>query len=386
LLIELIKKHRLAVIACILAILMLVLSIYYLGGKTTHYSNGVSILIYHHIDDQGQGGDTISTSLFKQDLEYLKNEGFSFISYQQFKRFLAGAPIPDNAVLVTFDDAYESYYKQAYPILKSMSVPSVQFVITNELNNPKAGITPYLSREEILSMTKDRELVEMQSHTNNLHRKQNNNAYLTNRLIINGKEETDKEFEQRVVSDLQTSVAMLKPLQAYPVDSFAYPYGIYSDSAINFVKQAGIRYAFTVQPGIADRNCDRYLIPRINAGSPWITPSNLVHRIKIQKKRFKEPLDMLPVRSVMEQVGGSIEAREKGKQLILYFAHEKWNLTANVAVNQDGGQTVTLSKGIINQSGVSYISYSDLQQIYGTKILYDKKNQRFYPDPTMSQE
>jgi peptidoglycan/xylan/chitin deacetylase (PgdA/CDA1 family) len=382
----LVRKHRLVVIVSILTILMLVLSLYYLRGKTTHYSDGVSILIYHHIDDQGQGGDTISSSLFKKDLEYLKKEGFSFVSYQQFKKFLAGDPIPDNAVLVTFDDAYESYYKQAYPILKSMSVPSVQFVITNELLNPKGGITPFLSREEILSMTQDGELVEMQSHSNNLHRKQNNNAILTNRLFINGKEETDKEFEQRVVSDLQTSVSMLKPLQAYPVDSLAYPFGIYSQSAINFVKQAGIRYAYTVQPGIADRNCDPYLIPRINAGSPWISPSNLVHRINVQKKRFKEPLDLLPVRSVMEQVGGTVEAQDKGKQLTIYFAHQKWNLTSNVAVNQDDGQTVTLSQGIINKSGVSYISYSDLQQIYSTKILYDKKKKRFYPDPAISQE
>ncbi|WP_171909082.1 polysaccharide deacetylase family protein [Paenibacillus sp. GP183] len=343
--------------------------------------------MYHHIDDQGQGGDTISSSLFKQDLEYLKNEGFSFISYQQFKKFLAGSPIPDNAVLVTFDDGYESYYKQAYPILKSMSVPSIQFVITNELNNPKGGITPYLSREEILSMTQDGELVEMQSHTDKLHRKQNDNAYLTNRLLINGKEETNKEFKQRVISDLQNSVSMLKPLQSYPVDSLAYPYGIYSESAIDFVKQAGnIRYAYTVQPGIADRSSDPYLIPRINAGSPWITPSNLVHRIKIQKKRFNEPLDSLPVRSVMEQVGGSVEARDHGKQLILYFAHQKWNLSSNVAINQDDGQTINLSHGIINKSGVSHISYSDLQMIFGTKILYDKKKKRFYPDPTMSQE
>jgi hypothetical protein len=235
-------------------------------------------------------------------------------------------------------------------------------------------------------MTQDGELVEMQSHTNKLHRKQNNNAVLTNRLLINGKEETDKEFEQRVVSDLQTSVSMLKPLQPYPVDSLAYPFGIYSESAINFAKQAGIKYAYTVQPGIADRNCDLYLIPRINAGSPWITPSNLLHRIDVQKKKFKEPLDLLPVRSVMEQVGGTVEARDKGNQLILYFAHQKWNLTSNVAVNQDDGQTLTLSRGIMNKSGVSYISYSDLQQIYGSKILYDKKKERFYPDPTMSQE
>jgi hypothetical protein len=235
-------------------------------------------------------------------------------------------------------------------------------------------------------MTQDGELVEMQSHTDKLHRKQNNNALLTNRLLINGKEETDKDFEQRVVSDLQTSVSMLKPLQAYPVDSMAYPYGIYSKSAIDFVKQAGFRYAYTVQPGIADRNSDPYLIPRINAGSPWITPSNLVHRIKIQRKRFNEPLDLLPVRSVMEQVGGTVEARDKGNQLILYFAHQKWNLSSNVAINQDDGQTVNLSQGIKKKSGVSYISYSDLQMIYGTKILYDKKKQRFYPDPTMSQE
>jgi peptidoglycan/xylan/chitin deacetylase (PgdA/CDA1 family) len=386
LLIGLVRKHRFVLILLILAVLMAVLSLFYFKGKTAQYSNGVSILIYHHIDDQGQGGDTISTSLFKRDLQYLKKEGFSFVSYQQFKKFLAGDPIPDNAVLVTFDDAYESYYKQAYPILKSMSIPSVQFVITNELLNPKGGITPYLSREEILSMTEAGELVEMQSHTHNLHLKQNNNAYLTSRLNIKGQEETRIQYEQRVVSDLQTSVAMLKPLQAYQVDSLAYPFGIYSDDAVRLIKQAGIRFAYTVQPGIADRNCDPYKIPRINAGSPWITPTNLVHRINVQKQRFKEPLDLLPVRSVLEQVGGTVESHEKGKKLTLFFAQQKWNLTGKVAVNQDDGQSVPLSKGIVNKSGVSYISYSDLQLIFGTMIVYDKTKKRFSPNPTLSLE
>jgi hypothetical protein len=37
-------------------------------------------------------------------------------------------------------------------------------------------------------------------------------------------------------------------------------------------------------------------------------------------------------------------------------------------------------------SGTAYISYSDLQLLFGSTILYDTKKQRFYPDPSLSME
>ncbi len=43
---------------------------------------------------------------------------------------MEGATVPSNAVLVTFDDGYQSFYTAAYPILKSLRIPAVNFVIT----------------------------------------------------------------------------------------------------------------------------------------------------------------------------------------------------------------------------------------------------------------
>lgn len=378
-------RERKFIVSILLVVAFLIIySSLHLFASKIYYHDGVSVLMYHHIDNKDQGGDTISTSLLQSDLSFLKHEGFSFINYKQFKEYLLGGSVPDNAVLVTFDDGYESYYINAYPILKSMSVPSVQFVITKNLKNPNGSSVPYLSEEEIRSMTHDGNLVEVQSHTDDLHSKQNNNAYLTTRLTIHGHDETEKDFETRVVSDIQTSISRLHPLQTFPVDSLAYPFGIYNPRAIELIKQSGIQYAYTVQPGIVYRNCNHYEIPRINAGSPWITPNNLLQRIKTQNVQFKEPFDLLPVRSLMEQVGGTVESVGKS-EMNVYFGHQKWNLSEKNAINKNGN-TVTLARGIIMKSGTAYMSYSDLQIIFGSMILYDTNKQKFYPDPSLSME
>jgi peptidoglycan/xylan/chitin deacetylase (PgdA/CDA1 family) len=381
---QFLRKRQIIVSLLLAATLFTIYLSLHLFASKNYYHDGVSVLMYHHIDNQDHGGDTISTSLLQSQLSFLKQEGFYFINYEQFKQYLAGGSVPNNAVLVTFDDGYESYYTNAYPILKSMSVSSVQFVITKDLKNPKGSSVPYLSEEEIHSMTQDGNLVEVQSHTDDLHSKQNNNAYLTTRLTIHGHDETEKDFETRIVSDIQTSISRLHPLQTYSVDSLAYPFGIYSPSAIELIKQSGIQYAFTVQPGIVYRNCNHYEIPRINAGSPWITPNNLLQRIKTQNVQFKEPIDLLPVRSVIEQVGGTVEAIGK-MEMNVYFGHQKWNLSEKSAVNKNG-QTVTLTGGIIMKSGTAYMSYSDLQILFGSTILYDTNKQGFYPDPSLSME
>jgi peptidoglycan/xylan/chitin deacetylase (PgdA/CDA1 family) len=350
-----------------------------------YYRDGVSILIYHDIDNKRQGGVTISTSLFKKQLLFLKGKRFTFITYQQYKQFLTGSEVPPNAVLVTFDDGYESYYTNAYPILKSMSVPSVQFVITKRLKNPQRNYIPSLSENEIRDITTKEDLVEVQTHTDNLHSKQNNNAYLTNRLIINGLEETELDYEQRVVSDIRKSISSLRGLQDYPVDSLAYPFGIYSPKAIDLIKQSGIQFAYTVQSGISYRDADHFQLPRINAGSPWITPEYLLVTIETQTLKFKKPHGFIPIRSALEQVGGTVEADMKGN-ITIFFGHQKWTITTNrCAVNQNG-QSFKLLKPLKKKFGKNFIFYPDFQKLFGSTVIYNKSKQRFYSDPSLTME
>lgn len=346
-----------------------------------HYQGKIAVLLYHHIDDQAQSGGTITTALFREQLSHLKQQGFQFITFQQFKRFMEGGEVPDNAVLVTFDDGYSSFYTNAYPVLKQLSVPAVHFIITKDLENPHHSRIPSLSKDQIMEMTGAGDFIEVQTHTNNLHNKQSEKAYLTTRLKMEGKAaegktEEDAAYCDRIVADIQTSVDKLKPLQINEIDALAYPFGIYHKQATELVKQAGIRYAFTVQPGILERDMDPYQIPRINAGGPWITPDMLMEKIQSQVMSFDEPLKTLPLRNVMEQIGGSVQ-KNADNQLELYLGKEKWKLISPTEAVHSDGKKVTFSKPLKTKNKRTCIDYADFQKLYGDFAVYDANTRRF---------
>ena len=47
-------------------------------------------------------------------------------------------PIPPRTFVVTFDDGYESVYRNAWPILKELSVPATVFIVTAYLDTERA--------------------------------------------------------------------------------------------------------------------------------------------------------------------------------------------------------------------------------------------------------
>lgn len=137
------------------------------------YRDQVAVLMYHHVHDTDHSASTVSTALFREQLSYLLSRGYHFISLGDFKQFLAGGPVPDKAVLVTFDDGYKSFHDFAYPILRELQVPAVNFIITKDLDTPLAPSIPALSPEEIQAMMREMPgLIDAQCHTNALHFKE----------------------------------------------------------------------------------------------------------------------------------------------------------------------------------------------------------------------
>lgn len=240
------------------------------------YTDKVTVLAYHHIDDTIDGNVTISTPLFHSQLTDLVHRGYNFITLTQFKQFLAGGAIPPNAMLVTFDDGYRSFYTNAYPILKAMNIPAVNFVITKDLEHPEQSNIPSLSRDEIRQMTRETSGIDVQCHTDSLHdTAPNGGALFTTRLKNGTVEESQQAFEQRIISDTKLCRSKLGELYSRPIDSFAYPFGIYDTQSAELLKKAGISYAFTTYSDVVSRGVDPLQIPRINAGSPFIKSNSL---------------------------------------------------------------------------------------------------------------
>ncbi|WNR43336.1 polysaccharide deacetylase family protein [Paenibacillus roseipurpureus] len=361
------KRFALTALISLIGLTLLLTPLQAKRSDTVYYQDQVAVLMYHHIHDTDTSSSTITSVLFQNQLETLLSNGYHFITLNEFKAYMAGATVPPNAVLVTFDDGYQSFYTGAYPILKSLRIPAVNFVITTDLANPLASYIPSMSKEQISEMTHATNFIDIGCHTDNLHHKlPNGEAALVGRL--DG--EDAAAYQQRVFTDAQACVSKLAGLTDAPLDAMAYPYGITSPAATEQVAKAGIRYAFTISPEMATRSADHLLIPRINAGSPGITPEGLQR--SIQRRVTAQP-GSAPLRvdaaAAAAQLGGSASA--EGGELRLRLGQQAFTLRVNAktATREDGAR-VRLRQPVLREHGQVTIALDDLQALIGQPLVY----------------
>lgn len=96
----------------------------------------VSILTYHHISDHDPSylydpnvADA-TPAQFRRQMEMVARYGTP-IGIDDLVRALAGAPLPNNPVMVTFDDGYLSCHDVALPILRAVGVRATFFIATS---------------------------------------------------------------------------------------------------------------------------------------------------------------------------------------------------------------------------------------------------------------
>lgn len=248
--------------------------------QETHFTNRVAVLEYHHIDPQASDY-TITPETFKRHLEALKEHHYQVISMQEFIDFLNGKhAVPSNAVVLTFDDGYESFYQYAYPILKEQGLVATNFIIVNYLGtNPG---TPFLNWDEIKKMKNDG--FSFYSHTFNSHdfaADQNGKPTdpLTNPIFLKSlnRMETEQEYEQRVKADLTQAEQLIQDELGTQDKMFCFPHGRYNDTLLKIGEQVGIQHYFTGKDGL--NSTGDKLIKRINAGSLNVTPNKLLHKL-----------------------------------------------------------------------------------------------------------
>jgi hypothetical protein len=298
---------------------------------------------------------------------------------EEFKAFLDGTgSVPSNAVLVTFDDGYESFYKEAYPILRELGIPANNFVITGDLEHPQETYIPSLSRDEIRTMLRESPgLISIGCHTDAMHGKlPSGDAIMTGREQTGGGTETDEAYRQRILNDTKTCLSKLNELAPKLVDTLAYPFGITTDEATKLVGEAGVRYAFTITPEMAVRGVDPLRIPRINAGSPNITPEGLHTSIMHRIVRVDKEGPTIVLQDAVNSLGGSFA--QDGSELRLAWNGAQWmaRVGSNRVVREGAKMPIQLDRPIVQQAGRPVVSWRDLQKIFGPGIAYSPQTHR----------
>lgn len=283
------KKTALLTIA---AVLVLVLAFILLSGygkpqesPREYYKDKVAVLMYHHID-QEESGATITPGRFEEHLDTLLDKGYNVISLDHFRSFLKGeGEVPSNAVLITFDDGYESFYQYAYPLLKEREMSAAMFMIVKHIG-AREGQVPKLDWPQMQEMIGNG--MYFHSHTYDSHfyhevdEKGNKDAVLAARVYLpeEKRNETEEEYKARIYEDLKKSKDLLEQGLGVHVDFFSAPYGKKNQKVDEISMDIGLEYIFTIEPGLVSAASAPTALPRINAGSPDIDGDKLHQLIR----------------------------------------------------------------------------------------------------------
>ncbi|HEY2345336.1 MAG TPA: poly-beta-1,6-N-acetyl-D-glucosamine N-deacetylase PgaB [Xanthomonadaceae bacterium] len=230
----------------------------------------LTILSYHEVaerDDALIPMYTVSPTMFVRQLDWLKNNGYHFVSVDQVLADWNGKkPLPDKAVLITFDDGYRSMYEHAFPILKLFNAPAVVALVGKWMDVPENGKvnfdgrsiprTDLLSWEQLREMTKSG-LVEVASHTYGMHEgivanpQGNLQPAATARRWIAEKNryEDEADYDKRVRADLTHSSEELRKHLGKAPRIIVWPYGRYNIETRRIAAELGMPIGLTLDDG-----------------------------------------------------------------------------------------------------------------------------------------
>lgn len=255
--------------------------------KKIYYKDKVIVLTYHNVSPQKLTRLTITPERFEADLLLLKNKGFNFVSLRQTVDALNGkGKLPENAILITFDDGLKGFYKYAMPIIKKYKVPTVNFVITSRINTKGTKDSFSMNIEEIKDVINSG-LVEIQSHTHASHDyiyvdgsldKRSKFAY---RAYDPAKKvfERQIDYENRIYDDLITSRKVLKDEFGIDADVLCFPFGHYNKKVIDIAKKAGFKYFVTTEQGVNIFDSNKSKIYRLPAGYNDLSGQKVIEEI-----------------------------------------------------------------------------------------------------------
>jgi peptidoglycan/xylan/chitin deacetylase (PgdA/CDA1 family) len=230
----------------------------------SHTGQHLNVLMYHHIADDTPASTSTRVEVFQAHLDYLAEHHTVVDLVWALERLQAGESIPDNAVALTFDDAYINVYTTAWPMLEAANFPFTVFVATQPVDQGSR-----------LSIQWD-QLREMHAAGVRLLNHSHDHDYMVR------SEAYDEAWRESVIANITHAQNRLtEELGTEPPKVFAYPFGEYNNLLQEILADLGYIAMGQHSGGIAEFS-DWFGLPRFAAGG---TAQNLdTLRVKLQSK------------------------------------------------------------------------------------------------------
>lgn len=286
----------------------------------------IAILCYHDISDAPDAPSlTISPALLRAQIRGLKQGGWAFLSLSELLAHKESpAELPRRVAVLTFDDGYRSFSETVMPILREEKVKATLSIVTSFIDTPPKDIPPLMSWEQVLEADRS-DMVEIASHTHDLHRYVTSNPYrdtspsvITRRYLLpEARYEDREEYRTRIREDLRKSRRILRKKLGHDVTVLAWPYGEHNAMVQGIAAEEGFTATLGLDgvPARAEDLRAGYL-PRVmvyrgsrieGKGPGWLLPPRIpVRAAQVDLDAVYDPDPDLFVRrleQVVEKVG-----------------------------------------------------------------------------------
>jgi len=250
--------------------------------KASYAYPQVVILQYHHVSTETPPSTSLSPDMFVTHLELIEELDFQVLPLiEVVERIQNKQGFKQKTVAITFDDAYDSIYLTAYPLLKQRNWPFTVFI------NPQA-----VDENHGNSMT-----------WNQIREMQNNGATIANHsyehlhLLKKLEDESLEQWQNRIRQDTEKAQDRLEQELGIKHRYFAYPFGEFDEHLKRLLADLGY-IAFSQQSGPVNHTSDFLSLPRFPAAGIYANPKTL--KTKLNSLAF-EIIDVQPeqhIRSV----------------------------------------------------------------------------------------
>ena len=233
------------------------------------------VLSYHEAShavgrDKDFKAMTIDTSELAAQFSWLKEHGYVAVDVDDLLAAQAGErPLPEKALLLSFDDGYRGMYEQVFPLLRAFDFHAVLAVVGSWLETPPGSDVRYgdemVKRDYFLSWAQIREMansgyVEVASHSYDLHRgvlanPQGNTqpAAVSPRYDArSGRYESVAQYRERIRQDLRRNAELIARRTGRRPRVMVWPYGAYNRDTVDIARELGMPITMTLEEGKVD--------------------------------------------------------------------------------------------------------------------------------------
>ena len=257
--------------------------------------------MYHRFEENKYPSTNIKIDIFQNHLDIIKKNNLSFLDPNNFE-FEFNNVSREKKILLTIDDAFSSFYLNAWPILKKNKIPFILFVSTETV-----GKNGYMSWEEIIEISKE-DYVFVGNHSH------------SHEYLIKYKFEDFKK-------DINRSIKIFEKKLNYNPKFFSYPFGEYSLEQKKFISNK-FDYAFGQHSGVIDLNKDKYELPRFPINEKYGDLDRFNFLINLLPIQYK---DLIPEDKFL------LESNNP-PLLIIEFFKEQTNISKINCFSNEGGE------------------------------------------------